>query len=110
MLKPVPSARLLRALRASIDGVEPVCSSRQPHKARCTLRSRLSTVTRIAPATAVNAQRNIPAEYRELYESLNILGDAASVYVNVSQLKLALRNLETKNSVTRVASSTSTSN
>ena len=57
----------------------------------------------IAPVTAVNAQRDIPSAYQALHESLSALEHGASVYANLSQLKLALRGLETEDAVTRVA-------
>lgn len=57
----------------------------------------------IASVTAVNAKRDIPPAFRELHASLSALEHEAAVYVNLSQLKLALRGLESENAVTRVA-------
>ena len=57
----------------------------------------------IASVTAVNAQRNIPPTFQALHESLSALEDEAAVYINLSQLKLVLRGLESENAVTRVA-------
>ena len=57
----------------------------------------------IASVTAVNAQRDIPPAFQKLHASLSALEHEAAVYVNISQLKLALRGLESENAVTRVA-------
>lgn len=53
--------------------------------------------------TAVNAKREIPPAYRKLHASLKALEQDAGVYVDTSQLRLALRGVESENSVTRVA-------
>ncbi len=60
-------------------------------------------VSTIASVTAVNAQRDIPLTFRPLHDSLSALEHEAAIYVNLSQLKLALRGLESENAVTRVA-------
>lgn len=101
MLNPVPSARLLRILGASIDEKKLVCSFCRLQRPRKTSKSKYST--RIAPTTSINPQKNIPPEYKDLYERLDVFGRTASVYVNISQLRLALKNLETKHGVTRIA-------
>lgn len=108
---PAPSARLLSILRAQINARQFVCSSclarNSNRPVSQLLRKRLSTRTRITPVTAVNAQKTIPSEYRELYDALSALGDSASIYTNASQLQLALRGLESRDSVTRIAGKTS---
>ena len=101
MLKPVPSARLLRALRASVEDKKLVCSFCQPRRPRKIGQSRYST--QVVPTTSVNPQKSIPEEYKDLYEQLDTFGRTASVYVNVGQLRLALKDLEAKHSVTRIA-------
>lgn len=65
-----------------------------------TYHRRASTV---ASVTAINAQRDIPPAFQKLHASLSVLEHEAAVYVNLSQLKLALRGLESENAVTRVA-------
>ena len=54
--------------------------------------------------TAVNAPRSTPLTFRKLDQALIGLEKDAAVYVNTSQLRLALRGLESENPVTRVAS------
>ena len=56
-----------------------------------------------ASITAVNARRDIPPRFRNLHESLKHLETEAAVYINSSQLRLALRGLESENAVTRIA-------
>ena len=68
-------------------------------KSRRTIR----TVSTTASVTAVNARREIPPRFRTLYESLKALETEAAVYINLSQLRLALRGLESENAVTRIA-------
>lgn len=60
----------------------------------------------IAQVTAINAHRELPPPFRELRDSLSSLQTEAAVYVNSSQLQLAVRGLESENAVTRVASKT----
>ena len=54
--------------------------------------------------TAVHAPRSIPPTFRKLDQALGRLEKDAAVYVNISQLRLALRGLESENAVTRIAS------
>ena len=68
---------------------------------RTTLQTR--TVSTTASVTTVNARREIPPRFQALYESLKILETQAAVYTNSSQLRLALRGLESENAVTRLA-------
>lgn len=58
------------------------------------------------PVTVVNAKHKIPPPFELLYKELSTLQHEAAVYVNPSQLKLALRALESENAVTRIASTT----
>ena len=67
------------------------------------LSPRRRRISNIAPVTAVNAQKNIPLEYKELHDALKDLESSAGVYVNLSQLQLALQGLESRDAVTRVA-------
>lgn len=59
-----------------------------------------------APVTVVNAKQEIPPPFEVLYKELSTLQHDAAVYVNPSQLQLALRALESENAVTRIASTT----
>ena len=66
-----------------------------------TLRTRTASTT--ASITAVNVKREIHPRFRNLHESLKALEIEAAVYINSSQLRLALRGLESENAVTRIA-------
>lgn len=68
---------------------------------RTTLQTRTASTT--ASVTAVNVRRDIPPYFRNLHESIKALETEAAVYVNLSQLRLALRGLESENAVTRIA-------
>ena len=75
---------------------------RENRKARgITLQIRTASTT--ASVTAVNVRRDIPPKFRILHESLKVLESEAAVYINSSQLRLALRGLESENAVTRIA-------
>ena len=71
--------------------------------ARCPQLSKPRTASTTASVTAVNAKREIPPAFQELYSSLKALETEAGVYVNTSQLHLALRGLESEDPVTRIA-------
>ena len=76
--------------------------TRANRKARgTTLHIRTASTT--ASVTAVNVRRDIPTKFRILHESLKALESEAAVYINSSQLRLALRGLESENAVTRIA-------
>ncbi|KAI4123282.1 MAG: hypothetical protein LQ347_006215, partial [Umbilicaria vellea] len=57
----------------------------------------------VASVTAVDVPKEVPHTFRDLHESLGILQDKAANYVNLSQVKLALRGLESTDAVIRVA-------
>lgn len=57
----------------------------------------------ITPVTAVNVTKAIPENNRQLYEELTVLQKEAANFVNLSQLKLILRGLESDDPVIRVA-------
>lgn len=59
-----------------------------------------------APVTVVNAKQDIIPPFELLYKELSALQLEAAVYVNPSQLQLALRALESENAVTRIAGRT----
>lgn len=65
--------------------------------------SKPRTASTTASVTAVNAKREIPPAFQDLHTSLKALESEAGVYVNISQLQLALRGLESENPVTRIA-------
>jgi len=56
----------------------------------------------LASNTAINAPKNVPARYRELYSSLHILNEHASDAVDQSRLQLALRGLESAHPTIRI--------
>lgn len=98
-----PSCRFKQA-RALSDG----SARSKPHGNRKalwnTLRTRTASTT--ASVTAVNARREIPTRFQKVHESLKALETEAPVYINLSQLRLALRGLESENAVTRIAGKT----
>ena len=61
-----------------------------------------SHATTLASNTAINAPKNVPAAYRELYRSLHVLNDHASDAVDQSRLQLALRGLESAHPTIRI--------
>ena len=61
------------------------------------------TASTTASVTAVNAKKDIPYAFQALHASLKALETEAGVYVNTSQLQLALRGVESENPVTRIA-------
>ena len=63
-----------------------------------------STTTSIS---AFNARKGIPVQLQQLHSSLNALQNDAILHVDLSQLKLALRGLESERLVTRIASRSS---
>jgi hypothetical protein len=63
----------------------------------------LRSASTTASVTAVNAKREIPLAFRRLHASLKALETDAGVYVNTSQLQLALRGTESEDAITRVA-------
>ena len=65
------------------------------------LQTRAASTT--ASVTAVNVRRDIPPRFLKLHESLKALETEAAVYINTSQLGLALNGLESDNAVTRIA-------
>ena len=65
------------------------------------LHSRAASTT--PSVTAVNAKRDVPPKFQDLHVAFKALETEAAVYVDLSQLRLALRGLESENAVTRVA-------
>lgn len=59
--------------------------------------------TTAASSSVVNAGKNVPPRFRELYAALNRVGDVAPERVNLSRLQLALRGLEVEEPLVRVA-------
>lgn len=57
----------------------------------------------LSSTTAVNARKNVPIRYKELYEALGDVRKKASAQVNISRLQLALQGLESETPTTRVA-------
>ena len=61
------------------------------------------TASTVASVTAIDAPKEVPHTFRELHKALAVLQDKAANYVNLSQLQLALRGLESTDAVIRVA-------
>lgn len=73
------------------------------HTTRPRSLSRPRTTSTLASATAINATKQIPTFNRELHDALSELKSKAGNYVDLNRLQLALRGLETKDAVIRVA-------
>lgn len=109
----IPSARALGALKA-LNAETYTCSSCStlvPQKHFLRVRSQhrphriwVRSASTVAPVTSVNASRAVPEQNRELHSALSSLEQNAINYVNFSQLTLALRGLESKDPITRIAS------
>ena len=108
-LKPLkPSPLPLRHYVGSQSRPPPVTRPGNPippdrkRYARPTVTKRCITTT---PAiTAINAQRDIPEPNKPLHAALARLEQDAGLFVDISQLRLALKGLESKDAITRVAS------
>ena len=72
-----------------------------PLVGRRTAQTRAASTT--SSVTAVNVKREIPHHLRDLHASLKALEHDAGVYINTSQLQLALRGVESDNAITRIA-------
>jgi hypothetical protein len=57
----------------------------------------------LATSPAINVGRNIPARFKELYEALDEVREAAADQISLSRLQLAQRGLESEEPVIRVA-------
>ncbi|KAI9858883.1 MAG: hypothetical protein M1824_004048 [Vezdaea acicularis] len=114
---PIPSPALLRSLRLSLQ--RPSCAARSVRCfSRTAPRVRLLNGGRanvhqslrysrpastVASRTAINPTSEVLPERRELFEALGELKGKAANYVNLSRLQLALRGLEARSPVVRVA-------
>jgi hypothetical protein len=59
--------------------------------------------SRMASSSAINAAKNVPERFKQLYDALAGVRDAAANHVNLSRLQLAQRGLETERPLIRVA-------
>ena len=103
-----PSSRLFVCSSCRYKQARAVSNGSAPLRTRANRKARgttlhIRTVSTIASVTAVNVRREIPPKFRILHESLKALESEAAVYINSSQLRLALRGLESENAVTRIA-------
>lgn len=57
----------------------------------------------LASRTAINAPSTVAPELRELHQTLLLLQEKASSYVELSRIQLAMRSLESEDPVTRIA-------
>lgn len=88
-----PSCTTVRLVQPSRPSVPKSLPSRPARRCASTLSSR----------TAVNATKNIPERYQDLYKALGDVQKNASAQVNLSRLRLALQGLESETPTTRVA-------
>lgn len=54
-------------------------------------------------SSAINASKNVPPQYKDLYDALDEVREAAAEQVNLSRLQLAQRGLESETPVIRIA-------
>jgi hypothetical protein len=57
----------------------------------------------LASSTAVNSTKCVPSKNKDLYEALVDLRRKASIYTNLSRLRLAIQGLESESPTTRIA-------
>ncbi|KAJ9371853.1 hypothetical protein DTO282F9_3182 [Paecilomyces variotii] len=57
----------------------------------------------LATSSAINASKNVPPQYKDLYDALDEVREAAAEQVNLSRLQLAQRGLESETPVIRIA-------
>ena len=108
----------VRQLASTVQAV----TSRPTTCPRCSLRSilydlrirrqsqkgasrRVRNASTLVSSTAVNATKDIPPKYRELYDALQSLKRDARNFVDLSKVNLALRGLESSNATIRIAGS-----
>lgn len=58
---------------------------------------------RLATSSVLNAGRNVPDRFRELYEALDEVKNTAPEQLSLSRLQLALRGLESETPLIRIA-------
>ena len=116
-MKKVPSLHALNALRDQLFPARFTCKTclakhltsnvsprrRLPSSSLPSLSRGSRSASQVASATTIDAKKQIPIEFKELYDLLKALGELGSAFVNASQLQLALRGLESTGSVIRVA-------
>lgn len=112
-MPPSPALKTVRYLPLKLPGqyICPTCSFRnvstqfRKRKKNCQRKPPPArrAVSTISSVTAVNAKKDIPHAFRDLYEGLTVLQKEAAVYTKLGQLQLALRGLESENGITRVA-------
>lgn len=90
------SQQLPSALRAKSNVAR--LSRRNPFN---TQRRFTSTIS--APVATAHVNKYVPDRYQKLYEALSRVRDVAAEYVDLAQLQLVLRGLESETPVIRVA-------
>ncbi|KJX93851.1 hypothetical protein TI39_contig4246g00007 [Zymoseptoria brevis] len=103
-----PSTRTSRALQSPRKGAS---ESRARTRQRNTSRHFSHATPKLLPngnnalasRSAINAPSTVPTELRDLHQQLSLLEEKASSYVDLSQLKLALRSLESEDPIVRIA-------
>ncbi|KAI9822515.1 MAG: hypothetical protein M1827_000234 [Pycnora praestabilis] len=81
----------------------PKVSNRHRAITQSRLPARCRTASSLASATAINAPQELPPNVRDVFQALNGVKSSAANYVNLSRLQLALRSLEARDAVIRVA-------
>lgn len=80
-----------------------VAKPQSTERAKASTSQRYASSNALASRTAVNAPSTVPFELRELHQTLQLLQDKASNYVDLSRLQLALRSLESDDPIVRIA-------
>ena len=104
-----PSCRLKASIPINASRSKPVLPARRPshgpfisHPFRANAKIRHASTS--ANVTSINSKKDIPPGTEEIYHALAALEHDAGIHVNLSQLRLALRGLESQDAVTRIAS------
>ncbi|KZF20405.1 hypothetical protein L228DRAFT_250090 [Xylona heveae TC161] len=67
------------------------------------LHQQRAAASHLASTTAINVPKDVDLEVKQLYDALSDLKSHAANYVNLSRLQLALRGLENRDAVVRLA-------
>ena len=104
-----PSCRLKGSISSNASRNKSILPASRPghgpfisHPFRANTKIRHASTT--ANVTSINSKKDIPPGTEEIYYALAALEHDAAVHVNLSQLRLALRGLESQDAVTRIAS------
>lgn len=81
----------------------PSCAFKRPSKAPTRFPQQRRHASTLASSTAINATKDIAPHLKDLYTKLEGLEKHATNYIDLSRLQLALRGLESRRPVIRLA-------